>query len=153
MTKEEQEALEAKLAAEQEKNRTLLFNQRVQEARSFIDKEVNGGKAPRLTNVDGVAEFMAQLDGDDAQTFEFSAADDKTETAKPSDWFKNFLKGLPEQSGLTQDFSKDDDSESGALTSEKLAEKALDYVSEQAGKGLTISVAEAVTHIQTQQGA
>ncbi|SFD54982.1 hypothetical protein [Pseudoalteromonas denitrificans] len=147
LTKEEQEALEDKLAAEQKKNAKLEYNQRISTARTFIEATINGGKSPRLTNTEGVAEFMADLEGDESKTFEFAASDgDKTQ--KPSEWFKSFLQGLPEQTKLTKDFSQGDDEDNADLTSTELASKASDYQQSQADKGIIISVSTAIAHIQ-----
>ncbi|OHU85520.1 MULTISPECIES: hypothetical protein [Pseudoalteromonas] len=150
VTKEEKEALEAKLKDEQAKNAQLQFNQAKYNAQTFIDQTVNGGKAPRLTNTDGLAEFMAHLETGQEQTFEFAAADgEQNTTVKPAEFFKSFLQALPEQKGLTKDFSKDDGGETEIDDSaEALAAKALDFQQSQASKGVTISISAALEHVQ-----
>jgi hypothetical protein len=150
VTDAEKKALQDKLAAAEAKNQALEFAQRKADAQTFIDKELNGGKAPRLTKTDGLADFMAQLDGGEA-TFEFAAADGKTEKANQADWFKGFLKSLPEQTNLTKDFSANegdaDGAGSGAGDAQALASKALDFQQAQAAKGIVISVSQAMAAV------
>ena len=148
MDEEEKKALQDQLDAANAKNKQLEYTQRVTAAKTFITDEVNSGNAPRLTNTDGVAEFMASLDDGDT-TFEFAAADGASQTLKPAEWFKGFLKGLPEQTGLTSEFNKDDTSdEDGNDTAETLAAKALEYQQSQSDKGITISISSALDHIK-----
>ncbi|MEC8325908.1 MAG: hypothetical protein VX100_07415 [Pseudomonadota bacterium] len=150
---EEKKALEEKLKKEQDKNAKLEYQARVAAAQTFIDKEVNKGDSPRLTNVEGVAEFMASLESvDDDQTFEFAAADsDEPKKSGKADWFKSFLTNLPEQKGLTRDFTKDDDTQqTGELSATQLAVKALEYQQSKADAGVTISVADAMTQVTAQ---
>ena len=148
MDKEEKKALQDQLDAANAKNKQLEYTQRVTAAKTFINDEVNSGDAPRLTNTDGVAEFMASLDDGDT-TLEFAAADGASQTLKPAEWFKGFLKGLPEQTGLTSEFNKDDtDGEDGTDTAETLAAKALEYQKSQSDKGITISISSALDHIK-----
>ncbi|AXV65269.1 hypothetical protein D0907_08300 [Pseudoalteromonas lipolytica] len=148
MDEEEKKALQDQLDAANAKNQQLEYNQRVTAAKTFINDEVNSGNAPRLTNTEGVAEFMASLDDGDT-TFEFAAADGENQALKPADWFKGFLKGLPEQTGLTSEFNKDDtDGEDSNDTAETLAAKALEYQQSQSDKGVTISISSALDHIK-----
>lgn len=91
---------------------------------------------------------MAKLNDGDA-TFEFAASDGKNQELKPATWFEGFLKGLPEQTGLTSEFNKDD--KNGEVTddsAETLAAKALDYQQSQSSKGVTISITAALDHIK-----
>ncbi|MDC9523752.1 hypothetical protein PSH55_22025, partial [Pseudoalteromonas sp. Angola-31] len=123
MDEKERKALQDQIDAANAKNEKLEYAQRVAAATTFINTEVNGGKAPRLTNTDGIAEFMAKLDDGDT-TFEFAAADGKSQELKPAAWFEGFLKGLPEQTGLTHEFNKDDkDGEVTDDSAETLAAK------------------------------
>jgi hypothetical protein len=148
MDEKERKALQDQIDAANAKNAKLEYAQRVAAASTFINTEVNGGKAPRLTNTDGVAEFMAKLNDGDA-TFEFAASDGKNQELKPATWFEGFLKGLPEQTGLTSEFNKDD--KNGEVTddsAETLAAKALDYQQSQSSKGVTISITAALDHIK-----
>lgn len=140
----EKEELEKKLKAEQKKNAELEYNQRVAAATTFIDT-LNNGKAPRVTNTQGLAEFMASLPEDGA-TFEFAKADNATEQVSAQTWFKQFLTALPEQTNLTREFNKqtDDDHEP---TAPELASKALEYQKAQAQAGVTISVASALAAV------
>lgn len=148
MTKEERDAMQARLDAAEAKNKQLEYAQRVTAAQTFINTEVNGGSAPRLTNTEGVAEFMASL-GDTDASFEFAAADGKNQALNAADWFKGFVKSLPEQTGLTSEFSKDDTKNDTANdTAEQLAAKALEYQQSQSDKGFTISVTAALDHIK-----
>jgi len=146
VTEEEKLALQASLDEERAKNKTLQFQANVSKAATFVNETINGGKSPRLTNIEGVAEFMANLeDGDDA-TFEFAAADG-SKSESPATWFKSFLEGLPEQDSLTKDFSKDNE-DAQELDAQALAIKASDYQKQQAEKGITISVSAALSQIQ-----
>jgi len=148
MDKEERKALQDQIDAANAKNKELEYAQRVAAATTFINTEVNGGTAPRLTNTDGVAEFMAKLDDGDT-TFEFAAADGKSQELKPAAWFEGFLKGLPEQTGLTHEFNKDDtDGENTDDSAEVLAEKALEFQQSQSSKGVTISITAALDHVK-----
>ncbi|MEM5546990.1 hypothetical protein [Pseudoalteromonas fuliginea] len=148
MDKEERKALQDQIDAANAKNEKLEYAQRVAAATTFINDEVNGGTAPRLTNTDGVAEFMAKLDDGDT-TFEFAASDGKSQALKPAAWFEGFLKGLPEQTGLTHEFNKDD--KNGEVTddsAEALAAKALEFQQSQSSKGIEISITAALDHIK-----
>ena len=148
MDKEERKALQDQIDAANAKNAQLEYAQRVAAANTFINTEVNGGTAPRLTNTDGVAEFMAKLDDGDT-TFEFAAADGNNQALKPAEWFQGFLKGLPEQTGLTHEFSKDDkDGEVTDDSAEALAAKALEFQQSQSSKGIEISITAALDHIK-----
>lgn len=148
MDKEERKALQDQIDAANAKNEKLEYAQRVAAANTFINNEVNGGTAPRLTNTEGVAEFMAKLDDGDT-TFEFAAADGKSQELKPAAWFEGFLKGLPEQTGLTSEFNKDDtDGENTDDSAETLAAKALEFQQSQSSKGIEISITAALDHIK-----
>lgn len=149
VTEEEKLALQASLDAEIDKNKKLEFQANVTKAATFVNETINGGKAPRLTNTDGVAEFMAHLESNESQTFDF-AANDGTETKSPAAFFKSLLQNLPEQTKLTKDFSEhnqDDDEE----TAQSLATKASDFQQSEAGKGRVISLSTALTHIQQEK--
>ncbi|MBS3796681.1 hypothetical protein [Pseudoalteromonas sp. BDTF-M6] len=154
VTEEERQALEDQLKAEQDKNAQLEYNQRLAAAQTFIDKEVNGGDAPRLTKTEGVAEFMASLETEGEQTFEFAAADgEQPQQLKSAAWFKSFLTSLPEQKGLAREFNKQEgDDEPEELNAQQLASKALEYQKSQADQGVTISVSQAMAHV-TKEGA
>lgn len=148
MDEKERQALQDQIDAANAKNAQLEYAQRVAAANTFINTEVNGGKAPRLTNTEGMAEFMAKLDDGDT-TFEFAAADGKSQELKPAAWFEGFLKGLPEQTGLTHAFSKDDkDGEVTDYSAEALAAKALEFQQSQSSKGIEISITAALDHIK-----
>ncbi|MBQ4840026.1 hypothetical protein [Pseudoalteromonas luteoviolacea] len=148
---EAEKALQAQLDAANAKNAQHEFNQRKFDAQTFIDTKVNGGKAPRITKTDGLAEFMAHLETDSANTFEFAASDgNQTSSAKPAEYFENLLLSLPEQSGLTKDFSRKDDSDETEIdnSADALAAKALEYQHAQSQKGITVSVSDALGHVQ-----
>ena len=148
MDEKERKALQDQIDAANAKNAQLEFAQRVAAANTFINTEINGGKAPRLTNTEGVAEFMAKLDDGDT-TFEFAAANGKSQELKPAAWFEGFLKGLPEQTGLTSEFNKDDtDGENTDDSAETLAAKALEFQQSQSSKGIEISITAALDHIK-----
>ncbi|ALU41931.1 hypothetical protein [Pseudoalteromonas rubra] len=147
---DQEKALQAKLDAAEQQNAKLQFSQRKIAAQTFIDTEVNGGKAPRVTSTDGLADFMANLEAGDDATFEFAAADGSgTNTVKPAEFFKSFLKSLPEQGGLMKDFSAHDGQEGdGELTAEQLASKASDFQLSEAKQGRTISISAAMAHVK-----
>ncbi|MBQ4840063.1 hypothetical protein [Pseudoalteromonas luteoviolacea] len=147
---EAEKALQAQLDAANAKNAQHEFNQRKFDAQTFIDTKVNGGNAPRITKTDGLAEFMAHLETDSANTFEFAASDgNQTSSAKPAEFFKTLLLSLPEQAGLTKDFSRQDDSDETEIdnSADALAAKALEFQSAQANKGITISLSTAMDHV------
>lgn len=148
VTEEEKKALQDSLDAERAKNKKLQFAANVNKAQHFIDTDINGGKSPRLTNTDGVAEFMAHLAGDsdtESATFEF-AATDGNKAVDSVTWFKSFLQGLPEQGALTKDFSKDND-DGEELDAQALADKAIEFQQSQKAKGVEISLSSAMQHI------
>ncbi|KID56856.1 hypothetical protein JF50_13240 [Pseudoalteromonas luteoviolacea] len=148
---EAEKALQAQLDAANAKNAQHEFNQRKFDAQTFIDTKVNGGNAPRITKTDGLAEFMAHLETDSANTFEFAASDgNQTSSAKPAEFFKTLLLSLPEQAGLTKDFSRGDDSDETEIdnSADALAAKALEYQHAQSQKGITVSVSDALGHVQ-----
>jgi hypothetical protein len=148
MDEKERKALQDQIDAANAKNAKLEYAQRVAAANTFINTEVNSGKAPRLTNTEGVAEFMAKLDDGDT-TFEFAAADGNSQALKPAEWFQGFLKGLPEQTGLTHEFNKDDkDGEVTDDSAETLAAKALEFQQSQSSKGIEISITAALDHVK-----
>lgn len=148
MDEKERKALQDQIDAANAKNAKLEYAQRVAAANTFINNEVNGGKAPRLTNTEGVAEFMAKLDDGDT-TFEFAADDGKSQELKPAAWFEGFLKGLPEQTGLTHEFNKNDkDGEVTDDSAETLAAKALEFQQSQSSKGIEISITAALDHVK-----
>ncbi|KZN39834.1 hypothetical protein [Pseudoalteromonas luteoviolacea] len=145
-----EKALQAKLDAANKRNAEHEFNQRKFDAQTFIDTKVNGGNAPRITKTDGLAEFMAHLETGAASTFEFAASDgNQTSSANPAEFFKTLLLSLPEQSGLTKEFSRKDDNDETEIdnSADALAQRAVEYQSAQANKGVTISLSTAMDHV------
>jgi hypothetical protein len=140
-------AAETKAAAADTKNAKMAFAQRVQDNQTFIDKTLNGGKAPRFTKTEGMAEFMAAMD--DSQTFDFAAADGEKKV-NTLEYLKSLLLAVPEQTALTKDFGQGGDD--GELDANQLAVKTRDYQQAQAKAGVIISVAAAMQHITQEAG-
>jgi len=110
--------------------------------------EKDGKLAPGLTK--SVTEFMAALDATD--TVDFSTGEDgATKAQTPHAFFKGFLSQLgtsinfSEVSGETG--GEPDDLSNGKV----LAGKAVEYKAAQEKLGLTVTVAEAVAHVQKQE--
>ncbi|HNW34272.1 MAG TPA: hypothetical protein PKM25_05020, partial [Candidatus Ozemobacteraceae bacterium] len=86
--------------------------QKRQEIETFVRTGIAEGKILPAWEKAGIAEFMAELDGQD-QTYEFSEG--KTQTA--SQWFRDFLSGFAShplfkamakpEAAKSQDFSED----------------------------------------------
>ena len=116
---------------------------RLDRARRSVDKFISEG---RLTPAQsqGLVEFMAGLD--EEGTFDFAEADGKKATTSPAAFMKAFLERLPKQVDFGE-AAPGGESESAGLAPAELARKALDYCEEMRGKGVTVSITEAVARM------
>lgn len=145
------DAANAKIAAEKARADALeaqisQFNaaDRLNKAKAVIAGHVAAGRL-LPAQAEGLAEFRASID--DGATFEFAAADgSKTPKARVAQ-FDALLAGLPVQ--IKPGLQSGGDTATGAAGSDPvaIAAKASEYVAAQAKAGVTISIAEAVTHV------
>lgn len=126
---------------------TALATKTQAEDKSFVEGLVKTGRLlPAQAN--GLAEFMGQLD--DQATFEFSVgegakAEKKSQSGRT--WFKSFMESLPEQLALNRERCQEDGSCATDDSAEKLAADIQEFMDEQSGKGITVSVAAAKRHV------
>ena len=96
----------------------------------------------------GLSEFMTSLEASGSSEFSFSAADKSQVKKTPSQFFADFMAArkpvvkLGHQSDLSGKGEALDTSNAG-----QIADAARQYLKEQADKGLTVSLPEAVAHV------
>lgn len=112
-----------------------------------IDGWVNDGKVLPAERP-GLAEFMASLEAGATVEFEFAQADGAAPVKKtPAQWFAEFMAArapvlkLGRQPQGGDPVPADDDSQA-------LADRAREFVADQAAKGITVSVTDAMTQIK-----
>jgi len=142
-TSEKVTQLEIDLAAERKKNQTSEFS-------AFLSSdELKDKVTPAIKQT--CLDLMQCLSG--TETYEFSAADGKTEKKSPLDVFKGLLKILPKAVEFSEQATKD--KAAGATldmtNAQDIAAKAIEFQRSQADKGVTISVTEAVAHVTTKK--
>jgi len=123
---------------------------RAERVRERVKTQINGWKAKGLVTPaeeSGLAEFMTTLEGSEQQ-FEFSKGDG-TVKKTASQFFADFMAARP---ALVKLGVKTNDDGSGGgggeLTAQQISDKALEYMKECSDKGVTVSLPEAVTHVQ-----
>lgn len=128
------------------------FSQRVSTNQAFVDNLVKDkdGKC-RLTpaRAAGVAEFLATLEGVDAAEFTFSA-EGTEKKAQLAQFAKDMLAGLPVQLNLGKE-QADKDAGVDRTSANAIGDAAQQYISDQAAKGVTINIAQAVSHVMSAQ--
>ena len=116
---------------------------RLDRARRTVDKAISEGRlTPAISQ--GLVEFMAGLD--EEGTFDFAESDGKKATTSPAAFMTAFLARLPRQVDFGE-AAPGGESESAGLAPAELARKALDYCEEMRGKGITVSITEAVARM------
>jgi len=140
---QKEEAHKTALTAERNKRLVVEFNKNIS---ALVD---DGKLLP--AQAEGMSEFMLQLSDADEANFEFSAGKDGKGTIKksPLDWFNDFTKAL----GKQIDFKESGAGESSGVDgddAQAIANAAVEFQKEQADKGITISVSQAVAHINKQ---
>lgn len=94
----------------------------------------------------GLAEFMGTLEAS-AGDFAFSAAD-KTEVKKtPAQFFADFMATRKPLVKLGKQDSVDEGAQVDVNDANKLADAARSYMADQAGKGVTVTLPEAIDHV------
>lgn len=148
----------ADFAMAQARTAALEHQLAVRDAKDLVGQAVRDGKmTPAMAS--GFAEFMASLpDGNDAVEFSFSRAiagdkDAKTETVKrtPRDFARDFIASLPQIVKPKADDGEDEGDPPDVADHEAVAEKALEYQRQQDEAGKSISIAQAVAHVQAQE--
>jgi len=135
---------ETELTAERNKRLVVEFSKNIT---ALVDE---GRLLPAQT--EGMSEFMLQLSDNDEANFEFSAGEKgKEETIKksPLDWFNDFTASL----GKQIDFKESDAGNSDGVDgddAQAIADAATEYRKEQSDKGITVSVSQAVAHVNKQ---
>ena len=147
---------EAKFNKERDEQNATFAEERKErlegEWKAIADKAIDEG---RLTpaQAEGLAEFAVALPAGEEAMVEFSREGAKgkkaEEVKKPlHEFFADFVASLPKQVAMSRDTNLDDESQEIDNTdSNAIAEKAVIYQKEQADKGLTISVSDAVQHV------
>lgn len=117
-----------------------------------IGAQITGWKAKGLVTPAeeaGLAEFMGSLENGGGE-FTFSASDKSAVKKTPTQFFAEFMAGRKPLVKLGQQMAADDVAAVNGNDASALADAARSYMSEQAGKGLTVSLPEAVAHVSAQ---
>lgn len=131
--------IESRLAGLEAREAAFAERQRGADATDVVKVMIENGQLTPA-QADGLVSFMAGLpDGED--TVSFGEGDDKV---SPSAFMKNFLTRLPKQVDFSELGAGDDLVDP---TSEELAHKAVAYQEDMKGKGITITVTEAVAAV------
>lgn len=104
---------------------------------------------------EGMTEFAMSLPSD--AFVEFSRDDkDKTDVKVPANvWFADFVSALPKQVAMASNASGGSGGAGDELDNtdaSAIAAKAVEFQKAQAGKGITVSTAQAVVHVTTNEG-
>ncbi|MEW6708313.1 MAG: hypothetical protein AB1403_00690 [Candidatus Riflebacteria bacterium] len=138
----EKQALEAQKKGLEEKEASLKVRERNikrLEFSAFVDSLKKEGKVLPAFEKD-LVNFMESIDGE--VTVEFA------ETQKtPLDFFKDYLKKQPNIVSLAE-FAAESKAAPGEMTSEQLAEKAVQLKQKLQGEGVTLSFSEAVERVK-----
>lgn len=119
-------------------------DRRVERINAQIEKWKENGKVfPAESS--GLSEFMVAIDSV-SETFEF-AAEDGQRSQSLTEWFTDFMAARPARIDLGKKTEQTADPKE--LSAKDLAAQALEYQSEQARKGLTISISEAMAQVNS----
>ena len=149
--KEAEDKAAAEFAASQTELTRLRSERQTERITSQIAAWTAGGVVTPA-EVEGLAEFMASIEGDAAE-FSFSAADKSELKKTPAQFFAEFMAKrkpmvkLGNQSNQGGNQSADLDMNDAG----QIADRARQYMKEQTDKGLTVSLPEAVAHVSTRQ--
>lgn len=120
-----------------------------------IGAQITGWKAKGLVTPAeeaGLSEFMGSLETGGGE-FTFSASDKSAVKKTPTQFFAEFMAGRKPLVKLGHQMPADDGGAVNGNDAGQLADAARSYMSEQAGKGLTVSLPEAVAHVSAQSRA
>lgn len=144
--KEAEDAAAANFAASQAELTRLQGERQAERIGALITGWTAGGKiTPAQT--EGLAEFMISIE-DGAGEFTFSAADKSEVKKAPAQFFAEFMDKLKpvvklgNQSDLGGDQNAIDRTDAN-----QIADRAREYMKEQEGKGLSVSLPEAVAYV------
>jgi hypothetical protein len=144
--KEAEDAAAANFAASQAELTRLQGERQAERIGALITGWTAGGKiTPAQT--EGLAEFMTSIEGG-AGEFTFSAADKSEVKKAPAQFFAEFMDKLKpviklgNQSDLGGDQNAIDRTDAN-----QIADRAREYMKEQEGKGLSVSLPEAVAYV------
>jgi hypothetical protein len=147
---EAQAATEAKFAAQGQELAELRATRITEKVTTQVNDLVAKGIVTPAEKA-GVAAFMTSLETSQVQAFAFAAPDGKAEIKQtPAEWFASFMAGRKPIVKLGRDERLDEDP-APALSDDPsvIADKAAAYMAEQAAKGITVSLADAVTKFST----
>lgn len=142
---------EAKHAAEFAANQAELSKLRGERQAERIGLQINDWKAKGLVTPaeePGLAEFMTSLEGA-AGDFSFSAADKSEVKKTPAQFFADFMASRKPvvKLGANGGTNEGDQGALDASDPNQIADRAKTYMKEQADKGVTVSLPEAVAHV------
>ena len=120
---------------------SLLSEARQGRARAVVESALADGRLTPAQSA-GLVEFMAGLE--EEQTFDF-AEGEKTVSVSPVAFMTAFLARLPKQVDFSE--AAPAGGEDSPATSADLARRALSYCEEMRGKGVTVSITDAVAHV------
>ena len=115
---------------------------RKERASRVVDKALADGRLTPAQSV-GLADFMAGLD--EEGTFDFAEDGGKTTSMSPAAFMAAFLERLPKQVDFSE--AAPGGEEAPDTSSNDIAQRALAYCEEMRAKGVTVSVTDAVTHV------
>lgn len=122
-----------------------------------IGVQVNGWKAAGLVTPaeePGLVQFMAALDGDQADVFKFTAADKSAVEQTPARWFAQFMasrKPVIKLGAVQAGDETDPGAGSAALSDKAVADKAHAFRAKRAAEGYQISIATAIDAVTAGQ--
>lgn len=138
------EAKDAELAALRKERQTERLS-------GVVEGLVRAGKVTPAQRA-GMVEFMGAIEDQGGAEFCFSQGDGQAEAKKtPGQWFAEFAASLPVQVRLGKAIG---DSQDITATSDPsaIAQKAREYMADQASKGVTVQLHDAIQHV-SQVGA
>lgn len=138
--------LQQQLAAER-------ASRRLDQSRTWVHEQVDAGRLlPAQT--EGLAEFMATLpDGEDAAPIEFSRAGGEGKTAEkvkqsPAQFMRGWVEGLSKNPLTGGPVAGEETAPAdAAVDTHEICNRASEYISAQAAKGIAVSVDQAVRHV------
>lgn len=144
--KEAEDAAAANFAASQAEL-IRLQGERQAERIGVLIKDWTAKGLVTPAEVHGLAEFMTSLEAADAE-FSFSAADSKEVKKTPAQFFAEFMasrKAVVKLGNLSD--TGGDQNEIDRTDAGQIADRAREYMKEQEGKGLSVSLPEAVAYV------
>lgn len=138
-------ALEAREAAVAAKEAAFAESQNLNEAKSFVlTLEENGQITPAMKA--GLPEFIAGLNGDDANAFEF-AEGDEVKKQSPKAYFKGLLSNLPKLVEFAE-ISAGEGKKAKDLDAEAYRDLAVEFMEAEGKKGNILTISQAMSEVQ-----